>query len=807
MASVPDSSKPGRATDQSLLEIGLAALKQGQYSDAITSLEAVVQNQPEQGVGLKAQMGLVSAYEKVGEPAKAIALCQTLSRHPNAQMKAWAMRNLATLTKRYPQAIASALETDQTGFVLLDSPPQPAARESVRQRAPLPPKQPLVQNEDSLADASPPQPEAPAADPEEIAAPASSVSVSDSAPGASTVGVTQAGFAAEVPYQPGWRQAGRAKHWNPLGKVQRSRLWLLQAATIAALFLVIWATLSLVMGKTNDILYYTRRVFPPIQAFYRDPTQFILLTLVVLVVAAPWLLDGWFKTFSGLQSLSLSKLAEYSPEASRLIPRLCQSHKIPVPKLWVLPIAEPLSLTYGCLPRFSRIVVSQGLLERLADDEIATIYACELGHVVYRDFIVLSLITIVLLIPFTMYWQLANWGDRLQRNSTTSSNGFLKFIFGFSAAILALLSALAYGAYWLFRLPTLWLARHRTYHSDRFAAEATGNPNGLTRALLKIAIGTAEEVQKKTYTSYLLEALDLLPPLGHRVAVSLGSLYPHTPLESVLQWDCTNPYSSWLAVNHSHPPMGDRLQLLSRYAQHWKLEPELDFPKQQRQPLDRNQWQTLLLQGAPFFGVGIGAAVALLFWLIGGIGGKLGISRIAWIWGDSALLFSWMLLGFGIGTILRFNSFFPDIPVSLQRATANLNSPRLPVLLKNSDTIPLNSQPIYIEGKLLGRQGMGNWLGQDLLLQTTTGIIKLHCFSQLGAIGNLLPQPVRPCELINRPIIATGWFRRSAISWVDVEGIRTTGARRWQGGHQVWSTIIFLIATVLALYILLRIGV
>jgi hypothetical protein len=275
----------------------------------------------------------------------------------------------------------------------------------------------------------------------------------------------------------------------------------------------------------------------------------------------------------------------------------------------------------------------------------------------------------------------------------------------------------------------------------------------------------------------------------------------------VLQWDCTNPYSSWLAVNHSHPPMGDRLQLLSRYAQHWKLEPELDFPKQQRQPLDRNQWQTLLLQGAPFFGVGIGAAVALLFWLIGGIGGKLGISRIAWIWGDSALLFSWMLLGFGIGTILRFNSFFPDIPVSLQRATANLNSPRLPVLLKNSDTIPLNSQPIYIEGKLLGRQGMGNWLGQDLLLQTTTGIIKLHCFSQLGAIGNLLPQPVRPCELINRPIIATGWFRRSAISWVDVEGIRTTGARRWQGGHQVWSTIIFLIATVLALYILLRIGV
>jgi Zn-dependent protease with chaperone function len=810
MASVPDSSNTGNATDSSLLETGLTALKQGQYADAITALESIAQSQANQPPGLRAQMGLVVAYEKVGEPAKAIALCQSLSQCGNPQMQAWANRNLATLTKRYPQPTAKP-EVDQTGFVPLENLPQSAVRESARQIATpttIQPSTPTTPGNEAA--------DLPVAQPPVIAR-TDSESIdthsagSRSSPPASEV--THPSLPQNLPvseleqgYQPQWRQAGRAKYWNPLGKVKPYRLWLLQAGTIAALFLVIWAVLKLIATKINELLFYTRSFLPPIQAFYLDPARPILVTFVILLVTSPWLLDGWFKMFSGLQPLATSKLAEYSPETARLLPRLCQSRKIPLPRLEIIPTAEPVSLTYGCLPRFARVVVSQGLLDRLADDEIAAIYMYEMGHIIRRDFITLSLITTILLIPFTIYWQFAVWGDDLQQRSNTYSNQFLKFFYAVSASLLALFSALAYGAYWLCRLPVLWLSRHRSYYSDRFAAEVTGNPNALTRALLKIAVGTAEVVQHQSQTSYFLEGLDLLTPLGHRMASSLGSLYEHAPITSVLQWDYSNPYHQWLAVNNSHPPTGDRLQLLTRYARHWKLDPELELTPVPKQRLNADQWQTLLLQGAPFYGVVFGAAIALIFWLVGGIAGKFGIERIAWIWGDRVILFSWMLLGFGIGTLLRFNAFFPDMPASLRRPPANLNSPRLPILLKNTNAIPLNSQPIYVEGKLLGRRGMGNWLGQDLILQTATGLIKLHCFSQLGPIGNLFTGPIRPCQLVNQPITVTGWFRRGVTPWIDVDVIRTPGGRTVRGGHQVWSTVAFLTATILALIMILRSG-
>jgi Zn-dependent protease with chaperone function len=810
MASIPDSSNTGNTTN-SLLEAGLNALKQGQYADAIAALESIVQSQANEPPGLRAQMGLVVAYEKVGEPAKAIALCQSLSQCGNSQMQEWADRNLATLTKRYPQPGAEP-EVDQTGFVPLANPSQSGVRETARQVA-TPPTN-IIQSsasavqKDEVADIQVTQ-SSMAAQPEAEFVDARAGSRSSTPLPESTNPQTALEPSATEPepgYQPQWRQAGRAKYWNPLGKVKLYRLWLLQGGTIAALFFVIWAVLKLVTTKINEALFYTKDFLRPIQLFYLDPAPPILIIFAILLVTSPWLLDGWFKMFFGLQPLPTSRLSEYSPEAVRLLPRLCQSRKISLPKLEIIPISEPVSLTYGCLPRFARVVVSQGLLDSLTDDEIAAIYIYEMGHIVCRDFIALSLITTILLIPYTIYWQFSVWGDNLQHRSNTYTNQFLKFFYGLSASVLSIVSALAYGAYWLCRLPVLWLSRHRTYYSDRFAAEVTGNPNALTRALLKIAIGTAENVQNQAQTSYLLEGLDILTPLGHRMASSLGSLYGYTPLASILQWDYSNPYRQWLAVNNSHPPTGDRLQLLTRYARHWKIEPELELTLVPKQRLNADQWQTLLLQGAPFFGVVVGAIVALIFWLVGGIAGKFGIERIAWIWGDRVLLFSWMLLGFGIGTILRFNSLFPDMPTSLQRPPANLNSPRLPVLLKNPTAIPLNSQPIYIEGKLLGRRGMGNWLGQDLILQTETGLIKLHYLSQLGPLGNLLPTPMRPCQLINQPITVTGWFRRGVTPWIDVDVIRTRGGRTVRGGHQVWSTVAFLAAIAVALTMILSSG-
>jgi lipopolysaccharide biosynthesis regulator YciM len=67
---------------QPSLEAGPAALKQGDYRNAIAHLEAVCQNQPTHSSQVKAQIGLVKAYCSTGEISRAIALCQNFNRVP-----------------------------------------------------------------------------------------------------------------------------------------------------------------------------------------------------------------------------------------------------------------------------------------------------------------------------------------------------------------------------------------------------------------------------------------------------------------------------------------------------------------------------------------------------------------------------------------------------------------------------------------------------------------------------------------------------------------------------------------------------
>jgi hypothetical protein len=92
------------------------------------------------------------------------------------------------------------------------------------------------------------------------------------------------------------------------------------------------------------------------------------------------------------------------------------------------------------------------------------------------------------------------------------------------------------------------------------------------------------------------------------------------------------------------------------------------------------------------------------------------------------------------------------------------------------------------------------------LLQTATGIVRLHWLSTWGPIGNLLTQAVRPTALLNQDVIVTGWFRRGATPWIDVETIRTAGGRVSRSGHPIWSTILGTIAAAWGLYILFRVG-
>jgi len=761
MASVPDSS----------LEAGLAALKQGDYPTAIAHLEVVCQTQRNQTSQIKAETGLVVAYERIGEISRAIALCQILSNSSNPQVREWAVCKQAELKNRYPveqAADSTAPESDITGFVAFDNPPSADRTQETGDKKTR--RQKNKETKDRINNISAPR-------------------------------------APQSLHLSQWRQAGRAKRWQALSPVNLIPLWLLQFGTAIALFWLIRELLKFVMAFTNALLVKLPYL-EPFQLFYRDPTQFVLFTLGILLSLSPWLLDKLLQLFNSLQPLSINTLSAHSPEAIRVLQRYCRQRRWSLPQLRILPTSAPVALTYGNLPRTARIVVSQGLLEQLTADEIATIYAGQLGHIAHWDFVVMSLVILVTQLPYIFYQQVSHWGDRRLNAILRSS----------AAAI----TSLAYGIWWLLSGSAIWLSQLRLYYSDRLAAEITGNPNALTRALLKISQGIALDIQQQEHTSWLLESLNLLTLVDYRQAITLGSYAEYIQLERILAWDCLNPYRYWLTINNTHPLTGDRLQRLNRIAQHWHLEPELNLVSAQPSGVSlfnsklKTQNSKLLLQGAPFFGVALGFAFGCLTWLIGGIGILLEIAQLAWMYGDWVIIKGCLPIGFSIGTFARINSFFPDIkPAAVQTDTRvsggqshtsnSLSS--LPELLVNSNALPIDSQPICLKGKLLGRRGISNCLGQDLILYSPIGLVKLHHLSWLGPVGNLLPrQSPSPRELIGQNLIITGWFRRGATSWLDINILRTQSGKISRSAHPIWSTLLASIAAAWGAYIILQGG-
>ena len=87
----------------SLFQIGVEAVQQKRFADAIPALEAFCHSSTRPTKErLQAQMHLVQAYYKGGQPENAIALCQHLAANapPNAppNVQTWATNLLTSLT-------------------------------------------------------------------------------------------------------------------------------------------------------------------------------------------------------------------------------------------------------------------------------------------------------------------------------------------------------------------------------------------------------------------------------------------------------------------------------------------------------------------------------------------------------------------------------------------------------------------------------------------------------------------------------------------------------------------------------------
>ncbi|PNW36409.1 UNVERIFIED_CONTAM: hypothetical protein BEN50_16665 [Euhalothece sp. KZN 001] len=759
-------------SEENHLTLGESALQQGDYDGAIERLKKVCQNTKDPKVFSSAQRSLITAYQKSGKIEAAINQCKQLQKLGEVEDQIWATTQLNELNK-------SQNPLNLTGFVA-DTPPASPPQKTKTDSLPTQKQEPVSKtpSQTPIKKPKPKQKKQIKATPK---------------PEVKKQQYTLPPDAIE------WKNAPGAKKWQPLKKPSLSLLWRRIVISLIAFFFLFDASIQLFMKVTNDLLVALPH-FRPIQLFYRDPTIALIIFIIIVFSCSPFLLNFILKRFYKCQPLPIYKLNTRCPIAAKLAQRYCNQYSIPLPTFGIIPTNAPLIFSYGQSPKNARIILSEGLLIQLTDEEVATLLAGEIGMIRYLPFLIFSGSIALLQIPYTFYFQLTHWGEMLYQNLPKQPPRFIPKILWRDIPPLvrnssAYVGQLFYLAYRLWKLPLNLLFQAQHFDRDYLSVSLTGNPNAKVRGLLKIIQGMNHSIETEKQTSYILESFSPLFPVAYSQGLHLGSLFSHLSLEKSLSWESSQTDRQPLNWFNIHPLVSDRVANLLQWAKQYKLTLELDIssptpPRKSLGRLLRAYRKFPLLQRSLYTGIILGFLLRFAFWGIGIISNQLDIMTLSWFAEAESFLTACILFIFSLSLIVSINHYFPNIKVS--------NTNNNPSLAQWLTTInhPQEVYPIRIKGTLLGRKGISNWLGQDLILKTETGTIFLHVSSRLGWVGNVIPNFPRPNEFIEQPVIVSGWLRRGVIPWLDVERITNDQRQSLRAGYPVWLTLLAIIAAV-----------
>ncbi|MEM2935336.1 MAG: zinc metalloprotease HtpX [Candidatus Thermoplasmatota archaeon] len=210
---------------------------------------------------------------------------------------------------------------------------------------------------------------------------------------------------------------------------------------------------------------------------------FGLLTLIAYIAgyAQPLIIAFIALFVVVLQYLISPKIVEFSmkvryvseqemPKLHEIVERLAEKASIPKPKIGVSDIDLPNAFAFGRSKKDGRVCVTRGLLEILNDEELEAVIGHELSHIKHRDMIVITLLSVIPLISYYIFWSTLYGRDRNKAS---------------------LISGLAFGIYFISNLIVLWMSRLREYYADYGSYNLTGKSHPLASALYRITINTS----------------------------------------------------------------------------------------------------------------------------------------------------------------------------------------------------------------------------------------------------------------------------------------------------------------------------
>lgn len=235
-------------------------------------------------------------------------------------------------------------------------------------------------------------------------------------------------------------------------------------------------------------------------------------TYFAVIFAAVYALIQYFA--AAKLALAMNGAKEVSkrdaPRLYRIVENLSIATGMPMPKVYIIDDPAPNAFATGRDPQHAVVAATTGLLELMDDSELEAVMAHELGHVKNYDIR-------VMMIVFGLVSAIGFIADMLThflwfRDENESPNP-LFIILAVVAALLAPFIAM---------LIQFAVSRRREYLADSTGALTTRYPEGLARALEKIAGHGSTMRRQNTSTAHLFFA----NPLKGKALAKLFSTHP-----------------------------------------------------------------------------------------------------------------------------------------------------------------------------------------------------------------------------------------------------------------------------------------
>lgn len=254
--------------------------------------------------------------------------------------------------------------------------------------------------------------------------------------------------------------------------------------------------------------------------FGLDTVGLVMIIAGVMSFSSYWWSDKVILSLSGARPATREEFFDYYTVAENLV----ASQRMPMPKLYVIEDSAMNAFATGRDPEHAVVVATTGILKRLDRAEIEGVVAHELSHVQNYDIRLMSIVTVLVGMIALLSDMLLRWSFLGGKRDNQEGGGQLKAVITIAGIVLAILSPL------IAQLIQLAISRKREFLADSSAVGMTKNPEGLARALEKIA-GDREPLEAANKATAHLYISD--PLKNHTDAISwfAGFFQTHPPVK------------------------------------------------------------------------------------------------------------------------------------------------------------------------------------------------------------------------------------------------------------------------------------